>query len=54
MRQPKLGIQPLCDNAFGNIQSKVSTANVVTEVFSRVTAGWVPLYSSNGVNISVR
>jgi hypothetical protein len=38
----KLGIQPLCDSAFADIKSKVSLDNVVDEVFSWVTARWVP------------
>ena len=37
--QSKLGIQPLCDRAFADIESKVSSDNVVDEVFSWVTAG---------------
>ena len=42
----KLGIQPLCDSAFADIKSKVSSENVVDEVFSWVTAWWVSSCSS--------
>lgn len=34
----ELGIRPLCDRAFADIERKVSLDNVVVEVFSRVTA----------------
>jgi hypothetical protein len=44
--QSKLGIQPLCESAFGDIKSKVSADNVVDEVFSLVTARWVLPVSS--------
>ena len=36
--QLKLGIQPLCDRAFADIKSKLSSDNVVEEVFSWFTA----------------
>ena len=36
--QSKLGIQPLCDRAFTDIKSKLSSDNVVEEIFSRFTA----------------
>jgi len=34
----KLGIQPLCDLALKDIESKLSEDNLVEEFFSRVTA----------------
>ena len=40
----KLDIQPLCDKAFADIKNKVSLNNVVEEVFSWVTAGWVQMH----------
>jgi len=43
--QTKLKIQSLCDSAFADIKSKVSLDNVVQEVFSWVTAEWVPPFS---------
>ena len=41
---PKLGIQSLCDKAPEDIKSKLTSENVVGEVFSWVTAGWVPWF----------
>ena len=38
----KLGIQPLREKAFEDIKKNVNANNVVGEVFSWVTAGWVP------------
>ena len=37
--QTKLEIQPLCDSAFADIKSKVSSDNIADESFSWVTAG---------------
>ena len=39
MHRVKLEIQPLCDKAFADIKSKVSSNNIVDEVFLWVTAG---------------
>ena len=41
--ETKLDIRPLCDSAFADIKTKVSLDNIVDEVFSWVTAGWVPM-----------
>ena len=35
----QLEIQPLSEKALADIESKVTSNNVVSEVFSRVTAG---------------
>ena len=39
----KLGMQPLSNSAFADIKGKVTSDNVMNEVFSWVTARWVAL-----------
>lgn len=39
--QIELGIQPLCDEALADIESKINLENVVGEFFSWATAGYV-------------
>ena len=41
----KLELQPLCDRALADIRGKITLDNVVNEVFSWVTAGYVTTFS---------
>ena len=46
----KLGIQPLCNSALADIRGKVTSDNVVEEIFSYITARYAPVFPNGEVN----